>query len=170
MTTYNFPNEELVWLCNKKMDDYLHFQGILSFFKRSIPNGISLTNKHMFILDGHGSHVTLKAIKQAQKFGLDLITLFSHTSHAFQLLGVACFKLFKIVFKRERNTTMVSRNYIELDKITLVRWVHKALNQALMRQNIIYQGSKVHGFSHLTLGPWLKPWMIKSTLMFYTHW
>jgi hypothetical protein len=110
------------------MDDYLNFQGILSFFKRSIPNGISLTNKHMFILDGHGSHVTLKAFKQAPEFGLYMIILFSHTSHALQPLDVVCFNFFKIVFKRERNTTIASRNYIEPNNITLVGWVHKALN------------------------------------------
>jgi hypothetical protein len=34
------------------------------------------------VLDGHGSHVTLKAIKQAKEFGLDMVTLPSHTSHA----------------------------------------------------------------------------------------
>ncbi len=36
----------------------------------------------MLILDGHGSHVTLEAIKQAQKFGLDMNILPSHTFHA----------------------------------------------------------------------------------------
>jgi translation initiation factor IF-3 len=85
------------------MDDYLPFQGIFVFFKKSIPNGISLTNRHMFILDGHGSHVTLEAIKQAQEFGLDMIILFSHTSHALQVLDVASFKLFKK--KSERKET-----------------------------------------------------------------
>jgi len=58
------------------------FKEFLSFFKRSILSGISLTNKHLFILDGHGSHVTFEAIKQVKKFGLYMITLPSHTSHA----------------------------------------------------------------------------------------
>jgi hypothetical protein len=66
----------------KGMDDYLPFQIIFVFFKRSIPNGIiSITNRHLFILDGHGSHVTFEAIKQVQEFGLDMITLPLHTSH-----------------------------------------------------------------------------------------
>jgi hypothetical protein len=55
----------------------------MSFFKRSVPSGISLSNRHFLIIDGHGSHVTLEAIEQAQTFGLDMITLPSHTSHAF---------------------------------------------------------------------------------------
>jgi hypothetical protein len=83
----------------------------LSFFKRYILSGISLTNRHLLILDGHGSHVTLEAIKQAKKFGLDMITFPSHTSHAFQPLDAACFKPFKTTFRKERNITMVRRNY-----------------------------------------------------------
>jgi hypothetical protein len=58
------------------------FKELSSFFKRSIPCGISLTNRHSFILDGHGFHVTLKAIEQAQAFGLYMIIIPSHMSHA----------------------------------------------------------------------------------------
>lgn len=41
------------------------FKEFLFFFKRLVLNGISLTNKQLFILNGHGSHVALKAIEQA---------------------------------------------------------------------------------------------------------
>jgi hypothetical protein len=44
------------------------FKEFLFFFKRFIPNGMSITNSHLFILDGHGSHVTLETIEQAQEF------------------------------------------------------------------------------------------------------
>jgi len=54
----------------------------LSFFKKSILSGISLTNKHLLIFDRHGSHVVLEVIEQVKKFGLDMITLPSHTSCA----------------------------------------------------------------------------------------
>jgi hypothetical protein len=64
-----------------------------------------------------------------------MATLPSHTSYAFQPLNVACFKPFKIIWiKKERHTTMGSKNYIELDKITLARWVDKALEQSLTRK------------------------------------
>jgi hypothetical protein len=53
-------------------------------------------------LDGHGSHVTLEVIEQIKEFGLDTITLPSHTFHALQPLDVACFKPFKIVSKRKK--------------------------------------------------------------------
>ncbi len=81
----------------------------------------------MLILDGDGSHVTLEVIEQARKFGLDMITLPSHTSHALQPLDVAYFKPFKSAFRKERDITMVKMNYTEPDKITLAGWVDKAL-------------------------------------------
>ncbi len=96
------------------------FKELLFFCKRSVPSGISLTNRHSFILDGHRSHVTLKAIKHAQTFGSHMIVFPSHTNHALQPLVVACFKMFKIPFKKERDATMANINYIEPDKITLV--------------------------------------------------
>jgi hypothetical protein len=57
------------------------FKEFLSFFKKSILGGIFLNNRHLLTLDGHGSHVTLEAIEHAQQFGVDMITLLSHTSH-----------------------------------------------------------------------------------------
>jgi hypothetical protein len=35
------------------------------FFKRFVLSTMVLTNPHLLISDGHGSHVTLKAIEQA---------------------------------------------------------------------------------------------------------
>jgi hypothetical protein len=70
------------------------FKEFLSFFKRLVPREISPSNCHLLILDGHGSHVNLKAIK-VKKFGLDMITLLSHTSHALQPPNVSYFKPFK---------------------------------------------------------------------------
>jgi hypothetical protein len=58
-----------------------------------------LTNRHLLILDGHGSHVTFEVIEQVNEFGLDMIPLPSHTSHAFQLVDVACFKPSRLFLK-----------------------------------------------------------------------
>ncbi len=74
----------------------------MSFFKRLVQGVICLTNRNLLILDGHGSHVTLKAIEQTQAFGLNMITLPSHTSHALQLLDVAYFKFFKTTLKKNK--------------------------------------------------------------------
>jgi hypothetical protein len=38
----------------------------LSFFKKSVPSGISPSNCQLLALDGHGSHVSLEAIEQVQ--------------------------------------------------------------------------------------------------------
>jgi hypothetical protein len=65
------------------MDDILSIQRVfLSFFKRSILGGIFQFNQHLLILVGHGSHVIVQTIKHWEKFGLDMITLPFHTSHA----------------------------------------------------------------------------------------
>ncbi len=105
-------------LSNAWMTTFL-FKEFGCFFKRFTPSGTSLVNRHLFILDGHGSHVTLEGIEQAKKFGLDMIILLSNTSHAFQPFDVACFKPSKIAFKKEKDIAMVRRNYIEPNKIAL---------------------------------------------------
>jgi hypothetical protein len=112
------------------------FKEFLSFFKRLVPSGIFLSNCPLLILDGHGSHVSLKAIKHKQQFGLNMITLLSHTSHALQPLDVSYFKPFKTSFRKERNNNMVRNNYNELNKATLTTWVNKALDVALSKRNI----------------------------------
>lgn len=77
------------------------FKEWLSFFKMLVPGGFSLTNRHLHTLDGHGSHVTIEAIEEAQTFGLDIITLCSHTNYALKPLDVVCFKPFKTTLKKK---------------------------------------------------------------------
>jgi hypothetical protein len=79
--------------------------------KRSILNELSLTNRHLLIINGHGSHVTLEAIERAKDIGLDMITLPFHTSHALQPLDVYCFKPFKTIVKKVRDATMYKSNH-----------------------------------------------------------
>jgi len=99
------------------------FKKLLSFFNKSIPSGMSLNNQHLLILDGHGNHVT-QVIEQAKEFGLNMITLPSNTSYALQPLDVSCFKPFKTTFKKVKDVTMSKNNHMELNKITLARWVN----------------------------------------------
>ena len=58
---------------------------------------LSPSNRHLIILDGYKSHLTLEVIQKAREHGVDMINLPSHTSHALQPLDVACFKPFKSV-------------------------------------------------------------------------
>jgi hypothetical protein len=106
------------------------------FFERSIVDGVSQTNCHLLILNGHGSHVTLKAIEQAQIFGLYTVTLHSHSSHVFQPLDISCFKPFKTTFKKKRDEVMVKNNHFETNTVMVVSWVDLALEFILSRNNI----------------------------------
>ena len=50
---------------------------------------ISTTNRHLLILDGHNSHISIDIVKKALAAGLNLITLPSHTSHILQPLDLS---------------------------------------------------------------------------------
>ena len=65
------------------MTSYL-FCSWISHFIKSIERlgAMSSERRHLLILDGHNSHVTLEVVAQAKAAGLDLLTLPSHTSHA----------------------------------------------------------------------------------------
>jgi hypothetical protein len=104
-------NLEHVWKSKPKHEQQVSYSKNLSFFKRSIPGGLFPINRHLLALNGHGSHVSLEVIKQAQQFGLDMITLPSHTSHVLQPLDVNCFKPFKTIFFLKRTNNMVKSNY-----------------------------------------------------------
>jgi hypothetical protein len=65
------------WMTNFLSKKFLFF-----FFLKYVSNGMFLTNEQLLILDGHGNHVTLEAIKQVHEFGLEIIILPSHTFRA----------------------------------------------------------------------------------------
>jgi hypothetical protein len=79
------------------------FKEFLSFLKQFILDGMSTTKRHLLVLDGLGSHVTLEAVEQDHELGSDMIILHVHTFHALQALDVSCFKLFKTTFQRVRD-------------------------------------------------------------------
>jgi hypothetical protein len=55
---------------------------------------LSPVNRHLLILDGYISHVSVEVVQEARRAGLDLLTLPSHTSHALQPLDVSIFNNF----------------------------------------------------------------------------
>jgi uncharacterized membrane protein YbaN (DUF454 family) len=55
--------QKKAWMISTLFKDYF-------FCKKLVPMGISQSNCHLLIVDGHGSHVSLEAIKHAQEFGL----------------------------------------------------------------------------------------------------
>jgi hypothetical protein len=56
-TRYLYGNTKKTWMI------IFLFKEFMSFFNKSIPHGMSLNKQHLLILDGHGNHVTLKAIE-----------------------------------------------------------------------------------------------------------
>jgi hypothetical protein len=90
----------------------LFVQTISFFFIQLVLGGLFQWNRHLLILDRHGSHVTLEVIEQAYEVGLDMITLPSHTFHTLQPLNVSYFRPFKSTFRKERYESMF-RNTIE---------------------------------------------------------
>jgi hypothetical protein len=86
------------------MTSYL-FSTWISHFIECVQSigGISTKNRHLLILDGHSSHVTLDIVQEARTVGLDLLTLPSHTFHALQPLDVSIFKPFKTFFTEYRD-------------------------------------------------------------------
>ncbi len=68
-------------------------------------------------------------------FGLDIITLPSHTSHALQPLDVYYFKPFKTGLRKVRDVTMSRNNLMELNKVTVIGYVDYTLKQSLTKKN-----------------------------------
>ena len=81
------------------------FESWISHFIECLKKGLGLdlTNRHLLILDGHNSHITLEVVKISMESGFKIVSLPFHTSHALQSLNIACFKSFKIAFKKFRN-------------------------------------------------------------------
>jgi hypothetical protein len=102
MTIYDLRKQGHVWLYKQNMDAQFPFQIMTIFFQEVNTSGISLTNRHLLVLNEHKFHVIPKSIEQTWEFGLNMMILPSYTSHALQPLNVTCFKLFKRSFKKEK--------------------------------------------------------------------
>ena len=98
--------------------------------------GISHERRHLLIVDGHNSHVTLEVVIKAMDVGLDLLTLPSHTSHCLQPLDVSIFASFKKSFKRYRDAWVMKNRGKGACKENLAMWVSLGLQRALTKSNI----------------------------------
>ena len=57
--------------------------------------------KHFLILDGHSSHLSLRLLRKAQEFSIDIIIYPSHCTHLLQGLDVVCLTSFKQIWAHE---------------------------------------------------------------------
>lgn len=78
------------------------FMNWIFHFVASILGGVSPENRHLLILDGHGSHMVVHTIEEANNFGIDLLTFPTHTTHRLQPLDVSMFGPFKNYFRVEQ--------------------------------------------------------------------
>jgi hypothetical protein len=116
------------------------FESWISHFIGSLKKGpgIDLNNRHLLILDGHNSHVTLEVVTLAMNSGLDIVSLPSHTSHALQPLDVSCFKPFKAAFRQIKDSWTLVNKGRKVEKQDLCEWTSQALQKALSSKNIKY--------------------------------
>jgi hypothetical protein len=120
------------WMTTFLFDTWIsHFIAALN--KRG---GVSPTNRHVLVLNGHNSHVTLDVVRKAATVGLDIVTLPSHTSHHLQPLDVAVFRPFKYAFRKLRNAWTLCHKCRPAQKEDLCQWVCLALRKALSERNI----------------------------------
>ena len=98
--------------------------------------GISSTQRHLLILDGHKSHVSFEVIQVAKSNGLDLLSFPSHTSHAMQPLDVTCFKPFKFAFRAYKDKWTVDHIGESPVKEDIAQWISFSLKKALSPENI----------------------------------
>ena len=114
------------------------FSAWISYFATVVQEkyGISQENRHLLILDGYGSHVTLEVVQKAKAEGLDIISLPSHTSHRLQPLDVSIFKSFKTAFRSYRDRWIVANKGRGAKKEELAEWVAMALRKALTEGRI----------------------------------
>ena len=111
------------------------FESWISHFIECLKKGpgLNLINCHLIILDEHNLHVTLEVVKISMESRLEIVSLLSHTSHAFQ--PVACFKPFKTTFKKITNVWLLTNKNRPMEKQTLYEWTSEALQHALTPSN-----------------------------------
>ena len=97
------------------------FESWISHFIECLKRGpgVDLTNRHLLILDGHNSHVTLEVVKISMESGLDIVSLPSHISHALQPLDISCFKPFKTAFRQISDAWCLRNKNLPVGKQTL---------------------------------------------------
>ena len=86
----------------------------LNHFKEHVPGGVSLQKKHLLIVDGHKTHMTLAVVTRAANLGIDIAILPPHTTHKLQPLDVAVFKSFK------SNFGIIREKFIDKSKFYLL--------------------------------------------------
>ncbi|MCO5569221.1 hypothetical protein L7F22_022932 [Adiantum nelumboides] len=111
------------------------FQAWLQYFDNAITQQ-GKDNRHLLILDGHGSHVSLEVVAKAKEAGIDIVTLPAHTSHKLQPLDVSVFKPLKVQFQKERDKWQQRTASKQASKTELASIVATSISLSLTEANI----------------------------------
>ena len=119
--------------------DSTHFMEWMDFFvHRMIEEGRQPPQeRHLVILDGHKSHISLEVLMKAKENGIDMISLPSHTSRELQSLDNACFKPFKVAFRAYRDLWALKHQGQKCRKKDLAQWASLTFKKALTKKNIM---------------------------------
>ena len=113
------------------MDNHLFAQWMDHFLNSLTTRGdFSPLQRHLLILDGHKSHISLQVLQKTRAHGLDMISLSSHTSHALQPFNVICFAPFKKAFRTYRDMWMYQGVGDKMKKEHLAQWASLVLKKA----------------------------------------
>lgn len=124
----------------------------LRHFRESVPGGVSTSNPHLLLLDGHCSHLDEEAIILARGMGLQIALLPPHSSHRLQPLDVGVFRAFKIRFGQLRSELIATNpSWLNGDnnKAMLAELASNALATACNPENIRagFKKTGIHPFN-----------------------
>lgn len=92
--------------------------------------------KRILILDGHSSHLSLRLLRKAREFNVDIIIYPSHCTHLLQGLDVVCFAPFKQIWAKEIRM-FEAENYRGVRKEDFAQVFGKAYLRAFTPQLIL---------------------------------
>lgn len=96
-----------------------------------MPSGVSPENRHLLVLDGHGIHIVVQITEEANKLGIDFLTLPSHTTHKLQPLDVSVFGPFKSYFRSKQASWMEKNIGVEVKRFELAKLASIAFKRDL---------------------------------------
>ena len=108
--------------------DSFHFMEWMDHFinRMKEEGGVPAIERHLLILDGHKSHLSLEVLQKAKANGIDMVSLPSHISHQLQLLDKVCFKPFKVAFRAYRDVGNLKNEEAKCLKEDVVQWASLA--------------------------------------------
>jgi hypothetical protein len=123
--------KELYGHVEKIMDDSIHIQRVCILFQKVNSKGNISIQPSFLNHKWPWFTCHIKSYRACTKIWLKYDKIAK--SYLACSIATICFVLqaLKIAFTKENNGALAKNNYIELDKIMLIKWIDRALNQTL---------------------------------------